>query len=155
MAKNSLYQRQNQYAAGIRSFPIIAYHLPGDSSMIIRDSADSPHERVPGRSLLCELLHPDKVAGAQELECSIAHAIIPLGESTLPHLLKKSTELYYILEGSGEMHIDKETTPVTPGQIILIPAHARQWIGNTGKDNLVFFCIVSPKWKAASEKLVA
>ena len=50
--------------------------------MIIQDIANCPHERVIDRSLLCELLHPDKVAGAQALECSIAHAIIPPGEST-------------------------------------------------------------------------
>ena len=83
--------------------------------MIIRDITNSPHERVLDRSLLCELLHPDKVAGAQELGCSIAHAIIPPGESTLPHLLKKSTELYYILDGLGEMHIDKKSAQVSPG----------------------------------------
>jgi mannose-6-phosphate isomerase-like protein (cupin superfamily) len=121
--------------------------------MIIRDITDSSHERVLDHSLLCELLHPDKVAGAQELDCSIAHAIIPPGESTLPHLLKKSTELYYILKGLGEMHIDKETAPVAPGQIILIPPQARQWIRNTGKENLVFLCIVSPKWQVGDEIL--
>jgi mannose-6-phosphate isomerase-like protein (cupin superfamily) len=123
--------------------------------MIIRDIADCAHERVLDCSLLCELLHPDKVTGAQELECSVAHAIIPPGESTLPHMLLKSTELYYILQGSGEMHIDKETAPVSPGRIILIPPRARQWIQNTGRDNLVFLCIVSPKWQAADEQLVA
>ena len=122
--------------------------------MIIRDIANFPHERVIDRSLLCELLHPDKVTGAQGLECSVAHAIIPPGESTLPHVLEKSTELYYILEGSGEMHIGPETAAVVPGQIILIPPHARQWIRNTGKENLIFLCIVSPKWQAADEKLV-
>ena len=122
--------------------------------MIIRDIADYPHERVIDQSLLCELLHPDKVAGAEGLECSVAHAIIPPGESTLPHLLKRSTELYYILEGSGEMHIDKETADVAPGQCILIPPQSRQWIRNTGRENLAFLCIVSPKWQAADEKLV-
>ena len=121
--------------------------------MIIQDIANCPHERVIDRSLLCELLHPDMVAGAQALECSIAHAIIPPGESTLPHLLKKSTELYYILQGVGEMHIDKETAPVSPGQCILIPPQARQWIRNTGRENLVFLCIVSPKWQAEDEVL--
>jgi mannose-6-phosphate isomerase-like protein (cupin superfamily) len=121
--------------------------------MIIRDITDSPHERVLDRSLLCELLHPDKVAGAQELGCSIAHAIIPPGESTLPHLLKRSTELYYILKGFGEMHIDNESAQVSPGQIILIPPQSRQWIRNTGTENLVFLCIVSPKWKAEDEIL--
>jgi len=121
--------------------------------MIIRDIANCTHERVIDRSLLYELLHPDKVAGVQALECSIAHAIIPPGESTLPHLLKRSTELYYILQGTGEMHIDKETAPVALGQIILIPPQARQWIRNTGRENLVFLCIVSPKWQAGDEVL--
>ncbi|MEI7857536.1 MAG: cupin domain-containing protein [Methanomicrobiales archaeon] len=114
----------------------------------------TPHQQVIDRSHLCELLHPDKVTGAEALACSVAHAIIPPGESTLPHILKRSTELYYILEGSGEMHIDKEAAPVSPGQIILIPPHARQWIRNTGNENLVFLCIVSPKWEAADEVLV-
>jgi mannose-6-phosphate isomerase-like protein (cupin superfamily) len=123
--------------------------------MIIRNIASLPHDRVIDRSLLCELLHPDKVTGAEALECSIAHAIIPPGEATLPHLLKRSTELYYILGGSGEMHINNETAPVSPGQCILIPPQARQWIRNSGKDNLVFLCIVSPKWLAADEILVA
>ncbi|MDO9324499.1 MAG: cupin domain-containing protein [Methanoregula sp.] len=122
--------------------------------MIIRDIVNTPHERVIDRSLLCELLHPDKVTGAEALACSVAHAIILPGESTLPHILRKSTELYYILEGSGEMHIDKEAAPVSPGQIVLIPPHARQWIRNTGRDNLVFLCIVSPKWEAADEEII-
>ena len=47
--------------------------------MIIRDTVHSPMNvsSTARRSLLSELRHPDKVAGAQELECSIAHAIIP------------------------------------------------------------------------------
>ena len=121
--------------------------------MIIQDIANCTHERVIDRSLLSELLHPDKVTGAKELECSIAHAIIPPGESTLPHLLKRSTELYYILKGVGEMHIENESAPVSEGQCILIPPQARQWIRNTGKDDLVFLCIVSPKWQVNDEVL--
>ena len=121
--------------------------------MIIQDIANCTHERVIDRSLLSELLHPDKVTGAKELECSIAHAIIPPGESTLPHLLKRSTELYYILKGVGEMHIENESAPASEGQCILIPPQARQWIRNTGKDDLVFLCIVSPKWQVDDEVL--
>ena len=121
--------------------------------MIIQDIANCPHERVIDRSLLCELLHPDKVARAHALECSIAHAIIPPGESTLPHLLKSSTELYFILDGVGVMNIDNESAPVSPGQCILIPPQARQWIRNTGRENLVILCIVSPKWQAEDEVL--
>ena len=121
--------------------------------MIIRDSATSPHTRVMDRSILCELLHPDKVAGAEALGCSIAHAIVPYGESTLPHRLHRSTELYYILEGTGEMHIDGEVSVVEPGQIIFIPPQTVQHIVNMGTGDLVFLCIVSPKWQADDETL--
>lgn len=122
--------------------------------MLIRDSASCKHERVMDRSVLLELLHPDKVPGAGDLACSIAHAIVPTGEATLPHRLHKSTELYYILEGNGSMQIDGETSPVRPGQIVLIPPGAVQHIENTGTCALVFLCVVSPKWHAADEELV-
>lgn len=122
--------------------------------MLIRDIADSTHERVIDRSLLIELLHPDKVSGAGGLSCSIAHAIVRPGESTLPHVLTRSTELYYILSGSGEMQIDDEQAPVRPGQIVFIPPGARQFIRNTGPVDLVFLCIVDPKWQADDERIV-
>lgn len=122
--------------------------------MLIRDIATCPHERVIDRSILCELLHPDKVPDAAGLGCSIAHAIVPAGESTLPHLLKKSTELYYILQGSGVMHIGMESEPVHEGQIVLIPPGARQSINNTGSCDLVFLCVVASKWQADDEILL-
>jgi cytosine deaminase len=122
--------------------------------MLIRDIATCPHERVIDRSILCELLHPDKVPEAAGLGCSIAHALVPHGESTLPHLLKESTELYYILSGCGEMHIDGESAPVRVGQIVLIPPGTRQYIRNTGSGDLVFLCIVAPKWQACDEILL-
>ena len=121
--------------------------------MLIRDIADCRYERVIDQTILCELLHPDKVPGAAGLSCSIAHAIVPAGEASLPHLLETSVELYYILSGSGEMHIDGEHAPVRPGQIVLIPPKARQFIRNTGSVDLVFLCIVAPKWQAGDERL--
>lgn len=122
--------------------------------MLIRDIADSTHERVIDRSLLIELLHPGKVPEASGLSCSIAHAIVRPGESTLPHVLTRSTELYYILSGSGTMQIDDEQAPVRPGQIVFIPPGARQFIRNTGPVDLVFLCIVDPKWQADDERIV-
>jgi len=122
--------------------------------MIILDIADCPRNRVIDGSLLAELLHPDKVPGAQRLRCSVAHAIVPPGETTLPHVLKNSTELYYILEGTGEMYIGSRSAPVHHGQIVLIPRGRKQYIRNTGTANLVFLCIVTPKWQAADEELV-
>jgi len=122
--------------------------------MIIRDVADCPRTRVMDGSLLAELLHPDKVPGAQRLRCSIAHAIVPPGETTLPHLLRNSTEIYYILGGEGEMHVGVRSSPVHAGQAIVIPRGRKQFIRNTGPENLVFLCVVTPKWQAADEELV-
>ncbi|MFA5332579.1 MAG: cupin domain-containing protein [Methanoregula sp.] len=122
--------------------------------MLIRDSATLPHERVIDRSVLCELLHPDTTPGAPDLACSIAHAIVPAGEMTLPHVLASATELYYILDGTGLMHIDSETQPVRPGQIVVIPPESVQFIENTGTFDLVILCVVSPKWQAKDERLV-
>jgi mannose-6-phosphate isomerase-like protein (cupin superfamily) len=126
----------------------------GESPVIILDVADCPRSRVMDGSLLAELLHPDKVPGAQKLRCSVAHAIVPPGKSTLPHSMKNSIELYYILEGTGEMHLGVRSAPVHPGQIVLIPKGRKQFIRNTGTKDLVFLCIVSPKWQAADEELV-
>lgn len=121
--------------------------------MIILDVADCPRKKVLDGSLLAELLHPDKVPGAQRLRCSVAHAIVPPGGSTLPHIMKNAIELYYILGGAGEMHIGVRSAPVHPGQIVLIPKGRTQYIRNTGTTDLVFLCIVSPKWQAADEEL--
>jgi hypothetical protein len=68
MTKNSRYRRQKQYTEEICSVPVIEHQLPGDSSMITCDIAESLHERFLDHSLHCELLHPAKAAGAQELE---------------------------------------------------------------------------------------
>jgi mannose-6-phosphate isomerase-like protein (cupin superfamily) len=106
------------------------------------------------RSVLCELLHPDKTPEAGDLACSIAHAIVPSGETTLPHTLQKSTEIYVILEGFGVITIDQESSPVRPGDIVMIPPGAVQHIRNTGTGDLVFLCVVSPKWQAGDEVLV-
>lgn len=123
--------------------------------MLIRSVADCPHERVIDRSILCELLHPDKVPEAARLGFSIAHAIVPVGEATLPHVLDRSVELYYILDGEGKMHIGDEQAPVRAGQIVYIPPGARQFIRNCGTGDLVFLCIVSPMWQADDEHLVS
>jgi mannose-6-phosphate isomerase-like protein (cupin superfamily) len=52
------------------------------------------------------------------------------------------------------MHIGEARATVTAGQIIYIPPGARQFIRNTGTGDLIFLCIVSPKWQADDEKLV-
>lgn len=97
---------------------------------------------------LRELLHPDKQP--LELRYSLAHATVPVGQTSIPHSLTTS-EVYYIISGTGEMHIDDETQRVEPGDAIYIPPNAKQFIHNSGTEPLVFICIVDPAWRKEDE----
>jgi mannose-6-phosphate isomerase-like protein (cupin superfamily) len=123
----------------------------GAIKMIIRDLADCRYFRAADNTYLCELLHP--VREGLDLSYSIAHAILEPGSSSLPHRLKTSSELYFILEGEGLMHIDSEQARVRAGQAILIPPGSQQHIRNTGSVYLKFICIVDPSWRADDEEV--
>jgi mannose-6-phosphate isomerase-like protein (cupin superfamily) len=96
------------------------------------------------------LLHPDKAELA--LRYSLAHAVLHPGKTSQLHSLRTS-EVYYILEGIGRMHINDETEIVTPGQAIYIPPHAKQYIENIGTTDLKFLCIVDPTWRKEDEEV--
>lgn len=97
---------------------------------------------------LRELLHPDKQP--IELRYSLAHAVVPVGQTSIPHSLTTS-EVYYILSGTGEMHIADEVQTVEPGDAVYIPPNARQFIRNSGPEPLVFICMVDPAWRKEDE----
>ncbi|MBU9889804.1 MAG: cupin domain-containing protein [Candidatus Omnitrophica bacterium] len=84
---------------------------------------------------------------------SLAHAVVGPGQKTRPHALKTS-EVYYILQGNGRMHVGGEVESVEPGCAIDIPSNAVQWIENTGLRDLVFLCIVDPAWRPEDEKIL-
>lgn len=107
--------------------------------------------QVPDQTVLCELLHPKNEN--IEMGCSIAHAIIDSGKASLPHKLKKSVEIYFIIEGSGKMHIDNKSEEVNPGEAIYIPPDSVQWIENIGDSQLKFLCVVTPPWQKEDEIL--
>jgi len=87
------------------------------------------------------------------MDFSIAHAILKPNESSLPHRMKSSVEIYYILEGKGMMHIENESAEVGPDQTIYIPHGSEQWIENIGVSDLKFLCMVYPSWNAIDEEL--
>lgn len=97
---------------------------------------------------LRELLHPDKQP--IELGYSLAHATVQIGQTSVVHSLITS-EVYYILSGTGEMHIEDEKQLVEAGDAIYIPPNAKQYIYNSGNEPLVFICIVDPAWRKADE----
>ncbi len=97
---------------------------------------------------LREILHPKN--DAVQLGYSIAHAYIKPNESSLPHRLTGS-EVYYILAGEGIIHINEESQTIQQGDTIYVPPGGMQYVENTGKENLIFLCIVEPAWTPESE----
>lgn len=102
-------------------------------------------------TILRELLNPQKEDIS--IRYSLAHARLKPGQKSLGHRLK-SSEVYYILEGQGEMHIDDEKENVSKGQAIYIPPNAVQKIKNIGTTDLSFLCIVDPAWKPEDEEVI-
>ncbi len=119
--------------------------------MFIKDLQDCEEFIAGDNSLLRELLHPDKADLA--IGYSLAHTIVKQGQVSKPHRLKTS-EVYYILEGEGMMHINDESARVGPGQAVYIPPHSKQRIQNTGKTDLIFLCIVDPAWRRENEEVL-
>lgn len=119
--------------------------------MLIKSIKKCKYFQVPDETILCEILHPknEKI----DMGCSIAHAYLESGKSSLPHRLKTSTEVYYILNGSGRMHVDEEEEIISSGQVVYIPPGSEQWIENVGDDDLLFLVVVSPPWQEEDEEI--
>ncbi len=119
--------------------------------MLIKELQKCTEFIAGDKTILREILHPEK----ENIETgySLAHAKVKPGESSLPHRLKTS-EVYYILEGEGIMHIDNESATVRKNQTVYIPPGAVQYIENKGNSELSFLCIVDPAWRQKDEEVL-
>lgn len=119
--------------------------------MIIKHLADMSEIVSGDRARLRELLNPR--TESLQLEYSLAWALVEPDNKTAPHTLTYS-EVYYILQGCGIIHIDDESANVRADDTIYIAPHAVQRIENTGKESLIFLCIVNPAWHAEAEQVL-
>ena len=119
--------------------------------MYVKDRTDCKEITAIDNTRLRELLNP-RLEPQLSIGYSLAEARVKPGQETLPHRLE-TTEVYYVLEGSGEMRVEHECRSVTAGQAVFIPPRSVQSIKNTGRQDLVFLCIVDPAWRAEDEEL--
>ena len=75
---------------------------------------------------------------------SLAEARVPAGSRTERHYHKVAEELYFILEGAGEIELDGERQMVGPGDAILIPPGA--WHTIKATEPLRFLCCCAPPY---------
>jgi mannose-6-phosphate isomerase-like protein (cupin superfamily) len=119
--------------------------------MIIKDINGIKDVTAGDGSSLRELLHPGK--GSFPFAYSLARAVVKPHGKTRPHRLK-SSEVYFILEGRGLMHVGEETAEIAAGQAVYIPPFQIQFVENTGEADLAFLCIVDPAWKPEDEEVL-
>ena len=127
--------------------------------MIIRDIKKAEYFTSGDGCILCELLHPEREAEKNpgegiSMNASIAHAFIRAGDRTVPHRLKESAEIYYIIAGHGIMHINEEEEAVGPGQAVYIPPGSVQWIESCGPCDLELLAIADPFWRENDEEIL-
>ncbi len=119
--------------------------------MLVKRFNDCQEIVAGDNTILRELLSSQK--DDVEFRYSIAHAKVPVGKTSLKHALK-TTEVYYITKGRGQMHINDEVEEVGPKDTIYIQPQAVQYIENIGDDELEFICIVDPAWRLEDEVVV-
>ncbi|MFN2468387.1 MAG: cupin domain-containing protein [Gaiellaceae bacterium] len=78
---------------------------------------------------------------------SLAEATLEPGRATERHYHAETEELYYLLEGSGEIEVDGERAAVVPGDAILIPPGARHQIRAAAAGRLRFLCCCAPPYR--------
>ena len=122
--------------------------------MLLRRLQDRESITALDDTTVREILNPKHESQPFVLNYSLAHATLKPSEKSLPHKFHEASEVYYILRGTGLMHIDDEVAEVMPGDTIYIPPQAVQWIENIGADDLEFLCIVDPAWRPNAETLV-
>jgi len=85
---------------------------------------------------------------------SLAEARLPAGGATTPHKHLKTEEIYFILEGQGEMRIEDEVRPVRPGDAVAIPPGASHQITNLGPGVLRLLCCCAPAYEHDDTELL-
>jgi len=66
-------------------------------------------------------------------------------QSTRGHSHAGQEEVYFFVDGSGEMEVGEERFEVYPGCVILIPDGLFHRVHNTGAQDLVFNCVFDGK----------
>jgi mannose-6-phosphate isomerase-like protein (cupin superfamily) len=77
---------------------------------------------------------------------SLAEATLEPGQATERHYHADSEEIYFVVEGSGEMELDGERRRLGVGDAVLIPPGARHQI-RADVDGLRFLCCCAPAYR--------
>ena len=100
---------------------------------------------TPERCYIVEIMNQPQI------DFSIARARVEPGITTALHVVKETSEAYYILEGEGVVQsANGFRKDVGAGDVVLFPRGIEQKITNTGKQDLLFLAICVPRFTPAA-----
>lgn len=110
---------------------------------------------------------PDAIApDGSEIRLLVAHdgasmceVRLPLGGVSIPVRHRTVQEVWYFLEGEGEVWRQApdgtaQTAAVSPGSALTIPLGCRFQFRNTGAGDLRILCLTTPPWPGGQEAIV-
>lgn len=77
-------------------------------------------------------------------KATLAHATITAPAKS--HLHRKTEEIYYVLSGTGKMHVEKEQRDVRPGDAVGIQPGLYHHIERTSTEPLEVLVVASPNF---------
>jgi mannose-6-phosphate isomerase-like protein (cupin superfamily) len=94
----------------------------------------------------CLILEIANDAGDEAV--SIARARVEPGITTKWHRVKNTAERYIVVSGAGRVEVEGlEPAEVRAGDVVRIPPNALQRVTNIGREDLVFYCVCSPRFQ--------
>jgi mannose-6-phosphate isomerase-like protein (cupin superfamily) len=87
-------------------------------------------------------------------QCSVAEELLPAGAAVTRHFHQSTEEVYYVLEGEGEMTVGDETSAVGAGDAIYIPIGSVHSLRNVGSTVLRIVLVCGPAFSSDDEHFV-
>ncbi len=119
--------------------------------MSLRKNSEIEYIQANEGTKIKQYFHPHNTLNG--INYSMAQFTLEAGKKSKLHKMS-SSEIYYILEGSGKLKINEDTYHLERDDSVYVPPNSKQFIENTGSINLRFLCIVEPAWKADDEILL-
>jgi len=94
-------------------------------------------------SLVRELAAPGNAPLAAHSLAEIRH---PAGTASREHYHRVAEEVYYVLEGAGEVRVDGQARAIGPGDVVVISPGQRHKVAQLGRQDLVLLVTCVPAY---------
>ncbi|MCV0430291.1 cupin domain-containing protein [Nitrosopumilus sp.] len=118
--------------------------------LILKDSKIAPIKGNEGANIK-QYFHPNNTENG--ISYSLAQFTLESGKKSKLHKMK-SSEVYYILEGKGNLVVEQKNHFLEKNDSAYVPPNSKQFIENIGDEDLKFLCVVEPAWKSSDEILL-